>query len=821
MLMARIIFATLMICVLGASGQSAASAQGACRVTPELETGARAMQRAGAEAELGTYIALHASLIPAFSRQCDWPADFTRTAIHGDFSALYSLNRIEAIRVNSDRLLAAFAIGEEHRTARQLLRGYRVLAAIERRDPREFVERLAEYEAELVDRTDPDEIAPRMGWARECVEAGDIYQRCRESELTALYGQFGFGKATDGTSQWQGQCPIDMEPLPLAYLEPDGPLRLIAAPGKALNAACRRETKLAGLAGAWWTAVTKGDRQAVQLGDKLIDELSGLSAEIDAFDSDNPVSRFQPRALEFFVRHTQRRLRIGRRIVMSQQEIREQDADRDAIQPFFEAALPKLLEGNSGFLRVDNVGLAGFVSGRGTWLGKAQGETVWKLLAASFGASVSGRRSLEEVRATLTDDEVLVTAIHSQDGTGVILAAAREGRPWIQELDAGSASNAVMLGAILSDAVAERPDLTTSFPLNAAQILYQKYVCPAELVGAFGSGPLSMGSQAPSRQEASVRFKARKLLFVPDPVMERIPLSLLARPVGGCLAPEWLGDGRRLAPYSTLESVRWISDDYSIRVMPFQSTLLHLVEPERAPSRSYLGIGAPLRSAPLVHRPEEFDIAQSNVATGMRPLAGAKIEFERIAAIEALAGSNILSGLRATEKNVRIELGVTPRFLHFATHGLDPAESTQVGEPLLALTRPSGTYRMDDDGVLTASEISTLSINQSVVVLSACRTASPLNGVGKGIFSGLVQSFFDAGASQAVATYWRIDDEASADLVPKIVERLANGADIADATIEAQRAFRETARVTGHRLWQHPYFWAAFIAVLPNREMVP
>ena len=63
------------------------------------------------------------------------------------------------------------------------------------------------------------------------------------------------------------------------------------------------------------------------------------------------------------------------------------------------------------------------------------------------------------------------------------------------------------------------------------------------------------------------------------------------------------------------------------------------------------------------------------------------------------------------------------RILHFATHGLVSGEFAGLAEPAIVLTPPDAPTARDD-GLLTASEVTTLRLDADWVILSACNTAS-------------------------------------------------------------------------------------------------
>ena len=69
---------------------------------------------------------------------------------------------------------------------------------------------------------------------------------------------------------------------------------------------------------------------------------------------------------------------------------------------------------------------------------------------------------------------------------------------------------------------------------------------------------------------------------------------------------------------------------------------------------------------------------------------------------------------------------------------------------------------------------------------------------------GLVQAFLAAGASAVVATHWRIDDSATAELMRGFYSRLHSGVGPSQALAEAQRAALHDPST------RHPFYWAGF-----------
>ena len=90
------------------------------------------------------------------------------------------------------------------------------------------------------------------------------------------------------------------------------------------------------------------------------------------------------------------------------------------------------------------------------------------------------------------------------------------------------------------------------------------------------------------------------------------------------------------------------------------------------------------------------------------------------------------------------------------------------------------------------------------MVLSACNTGLGKDVKGEGLI-GLTRAFMYAGANSVVASLWKVDDEATAELMRNFY-RFMLKEDLAPAAAlrKAQVAIAQQKR------WQSPYYWAAF-----------
>jgi CHAT domain-containing protein len=98
-----------------------------------------------------------------------------------------------------------------------------------------------------------------------------------------------------------------------------------------------------------------------------------------------------------------------------------------------------------------------------------------------------------------------------------------------------------------------------------------------------------------------------------------------------------------------------------------------------------------------------------------------------------------------------------------------------------------------------------LKLGADLVVLSGCETALGREIRGEGLV-GLTQGFFYAGSERVMASLWRVEDRATAELMSHFYRAmLKQGLPPAAALRSAQLAIRSDAR------WQDPFFWAPFV----------
>ncbi|MCA1621213.1 MAG: CHAT domain-containing protein [Acidobacteria bacterium] len=168
---------------------------------------------------------------------------------------------------------------------------------------------------------------------------------------------------------------------------------------------------------------------------------------------------------------------------------------------------------------------------------------------------------------------------------------------------------------------------------------------------------------------------------------------------------------------------------------------------------------------------------------------------------EVVADSHVAEGFDATRERLRETDLSEFAVLHFATHGLlNPKEPEKSGL-LLSTVDLEGRER---GGFVGLRDVYSLRAPVELVVLSACRTALGKEVRGEGMI-GLTRGFLYAGASSVVSSLWKVDDEATSELMRRFYENmLRRGMTPAAALREAQNSIRREPH------WRSPYYWAAF-----------
>ncbi len=184
--------------------------------------------------------------------------------------------------------------------------------------------------------------------------------------------------------------------------------------------------------------------------------------------------------------------------------------------------------------------------------------------------------------------------------------------------------------------------------------------------------------------------------------------------------------------------------------------------------------------------------------------------FPRLAAIEReiravsrhFPSPAVVRGSQATPKAYRLSEPGRYSVIHFATHAVaDPLSPLRSA---IILSGPAEDYR------LYAGQIHSIPIDAGIVTISACQGAgNPFAGEG---LVGLAWAFLRAGARNVVAGLWRLEDEATAELMEVFYDQLmTNRLNPAESLRRAKLALLRSDR------FAPPCYWGAFQVISRER----
>ncbi len=226
-------------------------------------------------------------------------------------------------------------------------------------------------------------------------------------------------------------------------------------------------------------------------------------------------------------------------------------------------------------------------------------------------------------------------------------------------------------------------------------------------------------------------------------------------------------------PLAALHSgSEYLLDKFSMRVLPSASVMQYLRTGEVPYPAGVLALGNPDLDDP------RLDLAFA--------------QEEAVAITRMVPQSRAFLRKAANETTLR-KYGQGFRYLHFATHGEFKADDPLASALILSKDEQS-------DGLLTVSKLYSMRFDTDLVTLSACETGLGKIASGDDVV-GLTRGFLYAGASTIVASLWKVDDKATADLMRAFYTNLSRTGKL-DALRQAQLELRSK--------YPHPYFWAPF-----------
>lgn len=203
-----------------------------------------------------------------------------------------------------------------------------------------------------------------------------------------------------------------------------------------------------------------------------------------------------------------------------------------------------------------------------------------------------------------------------------------------------------------------------------------------------------------------------------------------------------------------------------------------------------------------------------NMFASLGRLPGTKNEIDFVAGHFPKKAKILLSGLLASEQDVKERDLSQFSIVYFATHGLTAGQlepfTLGVIQPGLALSRP-GIPSLTEDGILQEFEIYHLKLAADLVVLSGCNTANN-SGSSQSPISGLADAFLKVGARSVIATHWEISDAESARVMGGMFNALSTSQG-ADVSVALQKSILSYIDNSSDDSLTHPRYWAPFFVI--------
>jgi CHAT domain-containing protein/tetratricopeptide (TPR) repeat protein len=426
--------------------------------------------------------------------------------------------------------------------------------------------------------------------------------------------------------------------------------------------------------------------------------------------------------------------------------------------------------------------------------------------------------------------------------------------PGIEEIQAElRGGNTLLLEYALGDERsylwAVTPDSVTSYRLpprsqieEAARKVYSLLTARQELVespGADYDARVSASEREYWREAAALgemllgpvaaQLGTKRLLVVADGALQYIPFDALpapAAPGGNSPANGAAGDAGGLVPVALRHEVVSLPSASTLVLMqrdgaraePADRLVAVLADPvferddPRVGSPAADGVEAAARGADGAAWLRAVAHSRGpDGGAGIPRLPATRQEAEMILAFASRRDGIMATGFDASrETATSAEVG-RYRVVHFATHGFVNSEHPELSGILLTMVNRQGAH---ENGFLHMHDIYNLKLSAQLVVLSACSTGLGRDIKGEGLI-GLTRGFMYAGSKSVIASLWKVDDRATAELMKHFYRAmLEEGLPPAAALRAAKEAMWRQRR------WSSPYFWAAFVLQGEYRDRI-
>lgn len=313
----------------------------------------------------------------------------------------------------------------------------------------------------------------------------------------------------------------------------------------------------------------------------------------------------------------------------------------------------------------------------------------------------------------------------------------------------------------------------------------------------------------------------KRLVVVAEGVLQYIPFDALPSPAVG-------QEGERPGGATAVPSTEMplLVSRHEIVSLPSVSTLV-AIRRERRRASTAGSLIAVLADPVFSSNDERVQQGAGLRASAAAPDPGVGVGRRALRAFEGLSGGSGVGRLAYSSGEADAIVAAAPRgsvmaakdfdasretamsarvgqyqIVHFATHGFINSEHPELSGIVLTMVNPEGGR---ENGFLQLHDIYNLTLSANLVVLSACDTALGKDIKGEGLV-GLTRGFMHAGSKSVVASLWKVDDRATAELMGSFYRAmLQKGLPPSAALRSAKEELRQQKR------WRAPYYWAGFV----------
>jgi CHAT domain-containing protein len=151
---------------------------------------------------------------------------------------------------------------------------------------------------------------------------------------------------------------------------------------------------------------------------------------------------------------------------------------------------------------------------------------------------------------------------------------------------------------------------------------------------------------------------------------------------------------------------------------------------------------------------------------------------------------------RSASKARFFQTSGSARYIHLATHSFVNDEQPQLSGIAFNREQNAGQH----DGILYAGEIYTLDLCADLVVLSSCESGIGKLVKGEGMI-GLTRGFLYAGARNVIASLWKVEDRAAAELMIEFYRHVLAGESLKRSLQKAKIDFIHSRAKASPALW--------------------